>query len=153
MKRKLLPKIPVVILAVISFCSATGFAQGPSKQMATIPFTFVFEGMTLPPGTYEIDMMDSGMFLLLDSKEIPIQGEAATLPLPLKTAVKAPELIFVNSSEGYKLVEVRTQTERRLLTSDYGHGKFIGQQLRTVPIVTLVERPAASPQQALSSGR
>ena len=153
MKRKLLPKIPVVILAVISFCSAIGFAQATSKQMATIPFTFVFEGMTLPPGTYEIDMMDSGMFLLLDSKEIPIQGEAATLPLPLKTAVKAPELIFVNSSEGYKLVEVRTQTERRLLTSDYGHGKFIGQQLRTVPIVTLVERPAASPQQALSSGR
>jgi hypothetical protein len=153
MKRKLLPNIPVMILAVVSFCSSAGFSQSASKQMATIPFTFVFEGLTLPPGTYEIDMMDSGMFLLLDSKEIPIQGEAATLPLRLKGAAQGPKLIFVNSPEGYRLVEVRTQKERRLFTSDYGHGKFIGQQLRTVSIITLVEKPPASPQQASSSGR
>jgi len=153
MKRKLLPNIPVMILAVLSFCSSAGFSQSASKQMATIPFTFVFEGLTLPPGTYEIDMMDSGMFLLLDSKEIPIQGEAATLPLLPKGGTEGPKLIFVNSPEGYRLVEVRTQKERRLFTSDYGHGKFIGQQLRTVSIVTLVEKPPASPQQASSSGR
>ena len=151
MKRKLL--LNILILAVISFCSTAGFAQEPSKQMATIPFTFIFEGLTLPPGTYEIDMMDSGMFLLLDSKQIPIQGEAATLPLPPKDTTQGPKLIFANSPEGYRLVEVRTEKERRLFTSDYGHGKFIGQQIRTVPIVSLVERPAVSPQQASSSGR
>lgn len=152
MTRKLLLNISL-ILAMLSFYSAAGLAQETSKQMATIPFTFVFEGMTLPPGTYEIDMMDSGMLLLVDSKHMPVQGEAATLPLPLKGTPKAPELTFVNSPEGYTLVEVRTQKERRLLTSDYGHGKFIGQQLRRVPIDVVVENSAPSSQQASSQGR
>ena len=152
MTRRLLPNISLMVLAVISFFPA-GFAQTASKQMATIPFTFVFEGMTLPPGTYEIDMMNSGMFLLLTSQHVPIQGEAATLPLPLKGPPKPPKLIFVNSPEGYKLVEVRTQKERRLFTSDYGHGKFIGQQLRSVPITTVAEKPDLGSQQAFTQGR
>lgn len=152
MTRKLLLDISL-ILAVISSYSTPGFAQAPSKQVATIPFTFVFEGVTLPPGTYEVDMMDSGMLLLVDSKHMPVQGEAATLPLPLKNIPKSAELIFVDSPKGYALVEVRTQQERRLLTSDYGHGKFIGQQLRTVPITAAVERSAAVPQQVSTRGR
>ena len=121
MTRKLLLDISLILTA-IGLCLPAGFAQAPSKQLATIPFTFVFEGVTLPPGTYEVDMMDSGMLLLVDSKHMPVQGEAATLPLPLKDTAKAPELIFVNSPQGYTLVEVRMQKERRLLTSDYGHG-------------------------------
>jgi hypothetical protein len=153
MTRKFLLDISL-ILAVLSFCSVAGFAQERSKQMATIPFTFVFEGAVLPPGTYEVDMMmDSGMLLLVDSKHMPVQGEAATLPLPLKGTPKPPELIFVNSAEGYTLVEVRTQKERRLLTSDYGHGKFIGQQLRTVPITAVAEKSAPVPQQVSTQGR
>jgi hypothetical protein len=152
MRHKFLLNISL-ILAVVSFYVSTGFAQATPKQTAAIPFTFVFEGLTLPPGTYGVDMMDSGMLLLVDSKQMPVQGEAATLPLPLKSAAKAPALIFVNSPEGYRLVEVRTQKERRLLTSDYGHGKFIGQQLRMVPITTLAEKPAAGLQQALTQGR
>ena len=152
MTRKLLLDISL-ILAVTSFCSLAGFAQAPSKQVAIIPFTFVFEGATLPPGTYEVDMMDSGMLLLIDSKHMPVQGEAATLPLPLKDTPKSAELIFVDSPEGYALVEVRTQKERRLLTSDYGHGKFIGQQLRTVPITAVAEKSAPVPQQVSTQGR
>ena len=98
-------------------------------------------------------MMDSGMLLLVDSKHMPVQGEAATLPLPLKDTAKAPELIFVNSPQGYTLVEVRMQKERRLLTSDYGHGKFIGQQLRTVPISAVAAESVPSSQQASTQGR
>ena len=152
MTRKLLLDISLILTA-ISLCSPAGFAQAPSKQLATIPFTFVFEGVTLPPGTYEVDMMDSGMLLLVDSKHMPVQGEAATLPLPLKGTAKAPELIFVNSPQGYTLVEVRMQKERRLLTSDYGHGKFIGQQLRTVPISAVAAESVPSSQQASTQGR
>jgi len=151
MTRKLLLDISLILTA-IGLCLPAGFAQAPSKQLATIPFTFVFEGVTLPPGTYEVDMMDSGMLLLVDSKHMPVQGEAATLPLPLKGTAKAPELIFVNSPQGYTLVEVRMQKERRLLTSDYGHGKFIGQQLRTVPISAVAESVPSS-QQASTQGR
>jgi len=152
MTRKLLLDISLVF-AVLSFCSAAAFPQETSKKMATIPFTFVFEGAVLPPGTYEVDMMDSGMLLLVDSKQMPVQGEAATLPLPLKDIQKSAELIFVDSSHGYTLVEVRTQKERRLLTSDYGHGKFIGQRLRTVPITAAVEKSAPVPQQVSTRGR
>ena len=152
MTRKLLLDISL-ILAVISSYSTAGFAQTPSKQMAMIPFTFVFEGAVLPPGTYEVDMMDSGMLLLVDSKHMPVEGEAATLPLPLKDIPKSAELIFVDSPNGYALVEVRTQQERRLLTSDYGHGKFIGQQLRTVPITAVAEKSAVVPQQVSTQGR
>lgn len=152
MGRKILIDVSL-ILAVIGLCSSAGFSQEATKQMATIPFTFVFEGTTLPPGTYEVDMMDSGMLLLLNSKQIPVEEEAATLPLPLKDAVNIPELIFVNSTQGYKLAEVRTQKERRLLTSDYGDGNFIGQQLRTVPITTVTERSAPASQQASSQSR
>jgi len=152
MTRKLLLDISLILTAM-SLCLPAGFAQAPSKQLATIPFTFVFEGVTLPPGTYEVDMMDSGMLLLVDSKHMPVQGEAATLPLPLKDTAKAPELIFVNSPQGYTLVEVRMQKERRLLTSDYGHGKFIGQQLRTVPISAVAAESVPSSQQASTQGR
>jgi len=152
MTRKLLLDISLILTA-IGLCLPAGFAQAPSKQLATIPFTFVFEGVTLPPGTYEVDMMDSGMLLLVDSKHMPVQGEAATLPLPLKDTAKAPELIFVNSPQGYTLVEVRMQKERRLLTSDYGHGKFIGQQLRTVPISAVAAESVPSSQQASTQGR
>lgn len=152
MTRKLLLDISLILTAM-SLCLPAGFAQAPSKQLATIPFTFVFEGVTLPPGTYEVDMMDSGMLLLVDSKHMPVQGEAATLPLPLKDTAKAQELIFVNSPQGYTLVEVRMQKERRLLTSDYGHGKFIGQQLRTVPISAVAAESVPSSQQASTQGR
>jgi hypothetical protein len=152
MTRKVLMQI-CSILILLSFYSSIGVGQATSKQMAAIPFTFVFEGLTLPPGTYEVDMMDSGMLMLLDSKQRPVQGEAATLPLPLESDEKAPELIFVNAPEGYRLVEVRTPTGRRLLTSEYGHGKFIGQQLRGVPITTVAEQSTAEVQPASTRDR
>lgn len=152
MTRKVLVNISL-ILAILSFYSPTGFGQATSKQMATIPFTFIFEGLTVPAGTYEVDMMDSGMLMLLDSKQRPIQGEVATLPLPLKTTVEAPELIFVNSPEGYRLVEVRTLKERRLLVSDYGHGKFTGEELRSVTIATVADSAVAGVHQTSTPGR
>lgn len=152
MTRKLLLAI-LSIVAVIGSCSSTGFAQTSSKQMAAIPFTFVFEGVTLPAGTYEVELMDSGMLLLLNSNQEPVEGEAATLPLPLKGSATDPELIFVTSSAGYTLAEVSTKEERRLLTSQYGHEKPLAQQLRSVPITTIEAKTAASPGQAATQGR
>jgi hypothetical protein len=152
MARKLLMDLSL-FLAAIGLFSSAGFSQTPAKQMATIPFTFVFEGLTLPPGTYEVDMMDSGMLLLLNSKQLPVQGEAATLPLPLKDTPKPPQLIFVNSDQGYKLVEVRTEKERRLLTSDYGHGKFSEQDLRRVPLTAVAQTTSPKAQPVSSQGR
>lgn len=152
MTRKLLLAV-LPIVAVIGSYSSTGFTQTSSKQVAAIPFTFVFEGVTLPAGTYEVELMDSGMLLLLNSDQEPVEGEAATLPLPVKDAAQGPELIFVNSPKGYTLAEVSTTDERRLLTSQYGNEKPNAQQLRSVPITTVAEKSAASPRQAATQGR
>src|ERR1700736_216906 len=112
-----------LILALISFHSSTAFTQGVPKPTATIPFHFVSEGTSLPAGTYMVEMI-LAMLLLLKTKQAAMEAEAATLPLPLKDTASRPELIFVNSSGGYTLVEVRTERERRLLTSEYGHPQF-----------------------------
>ena len=152
MTRKVLQVI-LSLAAVIGSLSSAGFGQAASKQMAAIPFKFVFEGTILPAGTYEVELMDSGMLLLLDSNRDPVEGEAATLPLPMEDVAEDAELVFVNSSEGYTLVEVRTKEERRLLTSQYGHGKRIEQQFRSVPITAAAEVSDTSSKQAPTQGR
>jgi hypothetical protein len=141
------------IAVVVGSCSSVGFAQAASKQMVAIPFKFVFEGITLPAGTYEVDLMDSGMLLLLNSRREPVAEEVSTLPLPPTDTAGNPELIFANSSDGYTLVEVHTAEERRLLTSHYGHPKFVAQQLRSVPITSVTEASTVSPKQAATQGR
>ncbi len=151
MKRKFLLATSLIV-ALIGTCSSNLFAQNGQKQTATVPFTFLFEGASLPAGTYEVEIMDSGMVLLLNTKQSTIEGEAATLPLPLRDTASAPELIFVKSSGGYTLLEIHTKQVRALVTSQYGHPKFTQQQLRTVPIISAVDQSAASARPVSSQG-
>ena len=139
-----------LFVALIGYGSASLFAQGPAKQTAVVPFPFLFEGTSLPAGTYEVEMMDSGMVLLLNTQQSTVEGEAATLPLPLKDAASQPELIFFKSTGGYTLVEIRTRETRALVTSQYGHPKFSQQQLSTVPITSGTDQSTARARQTSS---
>jgi hypothetical protein len=142
-----------LILALIGSYSSNLFAQGLPKRTAVVPFTFLFEGTSLPAGTYEVEIMDSGMVLLLNTKQATIEGEAATLPLPMGDTASPPELMFVKSSSGYTLLEIRTEQARALVTSQYGHPKFSSQQLRTVPITSAMDQSGANTRQVSTQGR
>ena len=137
----------LLLSALIASCSSSLFAQALPRRTALVPFPFLFEGTSLPAGTYEVEIMDSGMVLLLNTKQSTIEGEAATLPLPLKDTASPPELIFVKSNGGYTLLEIRTSEARALVTSQYGHPKFSEQQLRTVPIASVMDQSGVSARQ------
>jgi hypothetical protein len=120
------------------------FAQDSPKRSAVVPFAFILEGTNLPAGTYEVQMMDSGTVVLLNTKQAAIEGEAATLPLPLRDTAAESELIFVTSNSGYTLLEIHIDQTRALVTSEYGHPKFAEDQLRRVPITSTANESSAS---------
>jgi hypothetical protein len=137
-------------IALVGYSSSNVFAQNSPKRTVAVPFTFILEGTNLPAGTYEIQMMDSGMVVLLNTKQTSIEGQAATLPLPLRDTASGSELIFVTSNSGYTLLEIRIDQTRALVTSEYGHPKFEEAQLRTVPITSATSQSGASAHLASS---
>ena len=83
MKRRFVFTISL-IAALIGSSSLNLCAQDSPKQVATIPFDFVFEGTPLPAGSYQVELMGSGMLMLINAEQPKIEAEAATLPLPVK---------------------------------------------------------------------
>ena len=146
MKRRFVFTISLIV-ALIGSSSLNLCAQDSPKQVATIPFDFVFEGTPLPAGSYQVELMGSGMLMLINAEQPKIEAEAATLPLPVKDDTSKLELVFVNSSQGYALLEIHTRQERRLITSEYGNRNYSQQQLRRVKITSGVAQPDASVHQ------
>jgi hypothetical protein len=141
-----------LLLVVLAFQSSSLVAEDSSKQSATVPFDFVCEDTRLPAGTYQVELMDSGMLIMLNTKERGVAATAATLPLPQKDEVVTAELIFVKSAQGYRLLEIRVGQERRLMTSEYGHQHDPDREFRTVTIATTAE-PSGATVRAVSQGQ
>ena len=152
MTRKFLFATTLVVALIGSNLSSL-MAQDSAKRTATIPFDFVFEDTRLPAGTYEVELMSSGMIMLLNTKQPTIEAEAATLPAPLRGDPREPELVFVTSSQGYALAEIHTGQELRVITSEYGHTRYSEQQLRRVTIASAADHSDASVHQASTQGR
>lgn len=151
MTRKFLLVITLLVGLVAPDLSSL-LAQDSPTQTATIPFDFIFEDTRLPAGTYEVELMSSGMIMLLNAKQSTVEAEAATLPVPLRGNAPKAELVFVTSSQGYTLTEIHTGQERRVITSEYGHTKYSEQQLHRVAM-TSADHSNASVHQASTQGR
>lgn len=152
MKRRFISAISLMV-ALIGFSSSNLRAQNSPKQIATIPFDFIFEDTRLPAGSYEVQMIDSGQIVLLNTKKIGVEAEAATLPMPVRGDARKPELVFVNSSQGYTLVEVHLGQERRLITSEYGHATYTEAQLHRVAITSTSDQSGVMVREASAQGR
>ena len=152
MKRRFISAISLMV-ALIGFSSSNLRAQNSPKQIATIPFDFIFEDTRLPAGSYEVQMIDSGQIVLLNTKKVGVEAEAATLPMPVRGDALKPELVFVNSSQGYTLVEVHIGQERRLITSEYGHATYTEAQLHRVTITSTSDQSGVMVREASAQGR
>jgi hypothetical protein len=133
--------LTLTLLAIfIGLGSSTLVAQDTVRRNVSVPFDFVFGDTRLPAGSYEIQLLDSGMVMLLNSKQPEIEADAATLPLLEKVSTATPELVFAHVDQDYVLVEIHSGQERRLMTSQYGHKKFSQEQLRRVAITSTAEQ-------------
>ncbi len=129
-----------LLAAFIGLSSLPLVAQDAVRRNVSVPFDFVFGDTRLPAGSYEVELLDSGMVMLLNSKQPDIEADAATLPMPERVSTATPELVFARQKQDYVLVEIHTGQQRRLMTSEYGHKKFSQQQLRRVAITSTIDQ-------------
>jgi hypothetical protein len=133
--------LTVTLLAIfIGLSSLTLLAQYVVRRNVSVPFDFVFGDTRLPAGSYEVQLLDSGMVMLLNSKHPDVEADAATLPMPERVSTATPELVFAHVDQDYVLVEIHTGQERRLMTSEYGHKKFSQEQLRRVAMTSTTDQ-------------
>jgi hypothetical protein len=139
-QRRFILIITLLVTFIIGLSSLTLLAQDVVRRNVSVPFDFVFGDTRLPAGSYEIQLLDSGMVMLLNSKQPEIEADAATLPLLERVSTATPELVFAHIDQDYVLVEIHSGQERRLMTSQYGHKKFSQEQLRRVAITLTAEQ-------------
>ena len=99
---------------LVAFTALAGFAIAAKAQVidqvvATIPFEFVVNGKTLPPGTYTVKRVsnDRSAGLVLSSFEN--RQSAVVLPMEVEYApTDKPQLTFETAGDEHFLSQIRT---------------------------------------------
>ncbi|HTR26191.1 MAG TPA: hypothetical protein VMI10_19610 [Terriglobales bacterium] len=112
-----------------------GTAQKQRSAQATIPFEFWIAGSSLPAGDYQIEHVESTVYLLLRSTDGKIVQDVYTLPLD-EDQVKESEfkLVFRIQDGRHYLYEGWGPYGRRVVTVESGRPAPTGDEKIEVPV-------------------
>ncbi len=122
--------------SVVLVLAGQGMAQKQKTAEATIPFEFWIAGNCLPAGVYQIEDIESTVYILFRSTDDKIVQDAYTLPLDDYPAEQTDaKLVFRIQNGKHYLYEGWGSYGRRVVTAEYGRPAPSGDNRAEVHII------------------